>query len=547
MGFGYSPSFDVWVKIVLDNTSDHPIKKVIEYTNPLTTTLLLCDGDTHTLLHKGGTSAPSLLKSINPAFLITLPAHKTKTYYLKASSYITTLIVGATLWNLDSFYQKEMLHQFILALFFGAMGIIVFYNLFIYFSTKEPVYLYYFLAFTGIVFHHLLYKGIAQLYLFSPEQSIAIVHHAAFIVAVPTFFLALFTREILHLRQYQKINSLLNAYLLLFFPVIVLCYFFDLNALRNFFSVFLLFFLFISTLYALIKGNRQAKFIIAGWVIIMTSGVFMYLSSENYYNIFEEFPYYVEFLLLVETLLFSLVLADRLKQLRLEKITAQNYLLSYKEDEKERLEKRIAEKTTALKTSLEEKDILLQELNHRVKNSIQTIVSFLRLQIDDTDEEQMQKMLIHVENRIMSISHLYTLLHAKHDISSIDTYAYFTLIAEHIQKGFSHKSIDISIHTNTSLQSDEAIYCGFIINEAITNALQHAFKLGQTGNIVVKLAQDGTNNCLSICDNGCGFDMERDRQSLGLTIIESLATFQLKGTCLIAQNNGTNITVQWER
>ena len=546
IGFGYAPDFDVWIKIELTNPYDEKIKKVIEYTNPLTTHIEFYDAQTNELLFKGGTSNASVLKSINPAFPIILLPNEHKVYYLKASSSVTTLRVGLTLWDIDTFYQKESKHQFILALFFGAMTIIILYNLFIYISVREKVYLYYVLAFAGFMLHHLFYKGLAGLYFFTPEETTTIVKYAAFIVATPAFFIALFTKNILKLEQYPRLITFLYAYLVLFVVMTLLAYFLDLNNLRSLFSVILLLILFSITLYTLLHHNRQAKFIMLGWVALLSSGFLMYLSSIGYYNVFNTFPYFVEISLLTETLLFSLILADRFKQLRNDKIVSQNYLIDYQAKEEIRLTQLVEEKTSQLQLALKEKNLLLQELNHRVKNSIQTIVSFLRLQIDETDDHKMQHALMHIENRIMSISHLYSLLYAKHNNSYINAYEYFSLLIDNIQNTLHKEEIDIELKTDVALHSEIAVYCGFIINEAVTNALQHAFEPEEKGLILINLIKQEKAYILKIQDNGKGFDTSVTHDSLGLVIIESLATYQLNGTLEIAAQDGTDITIEWE-
>ena len=546
IGFGYAPNFNVWIKIELHNPYNEKMKKIIEYANPLTTNIQLYDAETKQLLFIGGTYASSPLKSINPAFPVILYAHEYKTYYLKASSTVTTLIVSLNLWDVDVFYQQESKYQFMLALFFGAMGIIILYNLLIYLSVRERVYLYYVLGFAGIILHHLFYKGLAGLYIFTPNETMSIVKYSSFIVAVPAFFLALFTKNILNLEQYPKLLKFLHAYLVLFMVMTLLIYLFELNYLRNIFSVILLLILFLITLYALFRHNRQAKFIMLGWVALMSSGFFMYLSSIGYYNIFDTLPYYVEISLLLETLLFSLILADRLKQLRLDKITSQKYLISYQAEEESRLTLLVEEKTSQLQFTLKEKDLLLQELNHRVKNSIQIIVSFLRLQIDETSDYKMQQSLMHIENRIMSISHLYSLLYAKHNHSYINAYEYFSLLIENIQNTLDKKEIEIELETHVELHSETAVYCGFIINEAVTNALQHAFEIQAQGNISIALLKKDKVYILTVRDNGKGFDTSIAYDSLGLIIIESLARYQLHGTLEIVIKEGAKLVIKWE-
>jgi len=546
IGFGYAPDFNVWVKIELHNPYNEKMKQIIEYANPLTTNIQLYNAKTKQLLFTGGTSASSPLKSINPAFPITLLPQEHKIYYLKASSNVTTLIVTLNLWDIDAFYQTESKHQFFLALFFGAMCIIILYNLIIYLSVRERVYLYYVLGFAGIILHHLFYKGLAGLYMFTPEETLSIVKYASFIVAVPAFFLALFTKNILKLEQYPKLNKFLQGYLLFFILATIFSYVWELHPVRNIFSVILLLILFLITFYTLFHHNRQAKFIMLGWVALMSSGFFMYLSSLGYYNVFDTFPYYVEMSLLLETLLFSLILADRLKQLRLDKITSQKHLISYQAQEESRLTSLVEEKTSQLQFTLKEKDLLLQELNHRVKNSIQTIVSFLRLQIDETSDHKMQQSLMHIENRIMSISHLYSLLYAKHNHSYINAYEYFSLLVDNIQNTLHKKEIEIILDTQVELHSETAVYCGFIINEAVTNALQHAFEEKEEGNIIIHLVKKENVYILTVRDNGKGFDTSINYDSLGLIIIESLATYQLHGTLKIVIKDGTQLIIKWE-
>ena len=546
IGFGYAPNYNVWVKISLHNPYDKKIRKIIEYTNPLTTVVELYDAKTQSLIDKGGTSSSSTIKSINPAFSITMQANEHKTYYIKASSSVTTLIVGLKLWDVDTFYQQESKHQFILALFFGAMGIIILYNLFIYLFVRERIYLYYVLGFAGIIFHHLFYKGLGGLYFFTPNETMAIVKYASFIVATPAFFLALFTKNILKLKQYPKLDKFLQIYLLTFAIMTLVSYLLNLNNLRNFFSVLLLLVLFSITQYAFIHRNRQAKFIMIGWIALLSSGCLMYLSSVGYYDIFTTLPYYVELSLLIETLLFSLILADRLKQLRLDKIRSQNKFISYKEKEENRLITVVKKRTAQLQVTVKEKDLLLQELNHRIKNSIQTIVSFLRLQIDETSNHTMRQALIHIENRIMSISHLYSLLYAKHNHSDINAHEYFSLLIKNIQSTLHADNINIKIDSDVTLHSETAVYCGFIINEAITNAIQHAFAPKASGSIVITLEKKEKTYHLGIQDDGKGFDTSISYESLGLVIIESLATYQLHGTLEIVEKNGTHITIIWE-
>jgi len=545
LGFGYSPNFAVWIKFKLENRTDKKIDKIIEYANPLTTDVTFFDLKSNQALKDGLTHINPNRKSLNPIFTITLEPHSSKTFYIKAHSHISTLIIKVHLWNTKSFYSHEIKHQFILAMFFGAMGIIILYNFLIYWGTKDISYLYYVLFFISITIHHILYLGLAGLYLLSPRAVAITVEFSAIFVALPALFLALFSKSILELKQYPKINLFLNSYLTIFPIFTILIYNIKLYCYKNLFSILLVIFLFFIIIYAVYKKNRQAYFLILGWSLILLSGILMYLSSLGIFNIFSYFPYCAEISLIAESLIFSLLLADKIKQLHREKITLQDNLIAFQKNEKIRLSNMVNEKTEALNNSLEEKELLLRELNHRVKNSIQTIVSFLRLQVDDIEEKQTQQILKNIENRIMSISHLYTLLYTKENICFVNTHEYFSLLIDDIETSYAMPHINITIKTEVNIPSEYAIYCGFILNESITNSLQHAFKNIDKGEIVVHLKQENNLYKLLLYDNGTGYNKDIHGDSLGLIIIETLVLTQLQGKLNIDTVNGTKLDIEW--
>lgn len=329
LAFGYSPNFTVWVKFRLENKSAKKIEKIIEYANPLTTDVTFFDLQSKQTLKDGLTHISSNRDSLNPIFSISIEPHSSKTFYIKAYSHITTLIVSVNLWDKKSFYKHEIKHQFILAMFFGAMGIIILYNFLIYWGTKEISYLYYVLFFVSVVIHQLLYRGILSLYILSPNLINIVVELSSFLVAVIAYFLALFTKNILELKQYPKINRLLTFYLIVFPVLVLFFYWLELYRYKNLFSVLLLILLFSIMLYTFFKKNRQSCFLSIGWSLIMTSGLFMYLASLGIFNIFSYILYYIEISVIVESLILSLLLADKIKQLNIEKITLQENLIDY--------------------------------------------------------------------------------------------------------------------------------------------------------------------------------------------------------------------------
>jgi len=545
IGFGYSPNIDIWVKIKLHNYADRPLHMILEYSNPLTTHLEFYNGENQSLIGKDGLLQSHPRQTLNPYFELSFEANETKIYYLKASSTITALVLHLDLWKPRVFYEHALQLRSMLSLFFGAMLIIVLYNLIIYFIVRELSYLYYVLFFAFIALHQFNYRGVLSIVL-SDNMVHFLVEHATFIVAAPVFFLMLFTKEVLMLKQYKKVYKFYSRLLLLYPIIIVSVHLLDFYTLRAVLSVSMLFILFIITWYAYYKKNRQAKYLIIGWALFWTASLLMYLSNIGVYDIFSRIPFYTEWILVIEALIFAFSLAMMIKQTNKDKLEAQEKYIILQNEKEQYLTLKVKERTRQLSISLQEKDLLLKELNHRVKNSIQIIVSFLRLQIDDTENEKMQRVLIHVENRILSINHLYTLLNTKENILSIDAYEYFRLLIATIEEGFYQENIEILVDTSVQLHSQTAVYCGFILNEALTNALQHAFKDGQKGCIEVTLVAVSDEYIMQIKDNGSGFNIRREFNSLGLDILELLAIFQLQGTLDIDATEGTAITVRWK-
>jgi two-component sensor histidine kinase len=249
--------------------------------------------------------------------------------------------------------------------------------------------------------------------------------------------------------------------------------------------------------------------------------------------------------LILEALLFSFLLSDKIKHLHQAKIASQQKYIDYKNKEGQRLTSLVNEKTAKLKHSLEQKETLLQELNHRVKNSMQTIVSFVRLQIDELDNERSIQLLQDVERRVLAINHLYALLHTHTNISSVYAYEFFTLIADDIEMSFQKENIKIHIETAVRLPSKTAVYCGLIVNEAITNSFKYAFDDTQQGLIEISFFKQGAQYNLTIKDNGCGYDKNRTVDGFGLFIMQKLAVEQLNGQIVTDSDRGVLIQIIW--
>jgi PAS domain S-box-containing protein len=204
-----------------------------------------------------------------------------------------------------------------------------------------------------------------------------------------------------------------------------------------------------------------------------------------------------------------------------------------------------------LRAALEERGVMLQEIHHRVKNNMQIISSLLRLQSRYAKDDKVQEVLNESQNRIRSIALIHEKLYQSHDFSRIDFSDYLTRMITHLFAIYEVDSRRIKYQVdakNVQLDIRQAIPCGLIINELITNALKHAFPGGREGEVVVRMRMsDGNGYELAVKDNGVGlpkgFDL-RQKESLGFQIVSDLVK-QIEGSIEIRRDAGTEIIIRW--
>lgn len=543
--FGYSPDFKVWIKFTLHNIENEAILKIIEFDNPLVTNINFYENnnlkESEGLLNKNIER-----KSVNPVFHIKLEKDETKTYYIEASSKKTSLSLKLNLYSYEAFYKQEIIQQIILSLFFGGMIVLALYNLSIYFMIKDISYFYYVGYIITLVFHHLLYVGFANLYLFDSAFMEYVVRYAAIFIALPVLFLALFSKSFLQINQYPKINFILNILIALLVSSVILFIFTNyLEPYRNVISILVMLYLFFITFYAFLKKNKQAKLILFGWTAILFAGSLMYLSSSGIIEDDLSSYYIIEIAFILEALVFSIALANRIKRLQDEKEKMQLSLITEQKENEARLNKIVSNKTNNLIIALEEKEILLKELNHRVKNNMQTIISLIRLQNDEINDSKINILLTTIQNRISAMSHLHELLYQKDTITFVDANEYFEKIISEIKQSFEH-DIDVIYDINCNLSSESAIYCGLILNELLTNSFKHAFDENKSGIVNISFFGKNKEYKLIYSDNGKGYNPNIKKSSLGLTLIETLAKKQLKAEMNISTNEGVKVKLRWK-
>ena len=197
--------------------------------------------------------------------------------------------------------------------------------------------------------------------------------------------------------------------------------------------------------------------------------------------------------------------------------------------------------------SLKEKELLLKEIHHRVKNNLQIIISLLKLQSKFVYDPRDLDIFNKSRSRVETMSLIHEKLYKSKDISQIDIGNYLKDLVSHLLQAYSVNSAKIEFKINAEkilMSIDTAIPCGLIVNELINNILKHAFPDGYKGKIELNLRRSDENVVLEVTDNGIGipetFDVDNS-DSLGMRLIDTLVK-QLDGISEVNSLNGSNGT-----
>lgn len=205
-----------------------------------------------------------------------------------------------------------------------------------------------------------------------------------------------------------------------------------------------------------------------------------------------------------------------------------------------------------LKASLREKEVLLKEIHHRVKNNLQVISSLLNLQSGVITEPAVLAMFTESQNRIKSMALIHEKLYQSKDLAKIDFSEYVRNLTNHLYRSYVANANLIKLNINIDniqLNVDTAIPCGLMLNELVSNALKYAFAPGQKGEIAITLSRrNGGLLELIVKDNGVGLPKDFDiksSKSLGLKLVNIL-TKQLKGNLDYQVENGTEFKLTFQ-
>ncbi|MES2484488.1 MAG: histidine kinase dimerization/phosphoacceptor domain -containing protein [Bacteroidota bacterium] len=206
-------------------------------------------------------------------------------------------------------------------------------------------------------------------------------------------------------------------------------------------------------------------------------------------------------------------------------------------------------KNASLENLIDEKEWLLKEIHHRVKNNLHMVVGLLASQAEYLTGDEAVQAISESQRRVEAMSIIHQKLYQSENLSMIDMPSYIYELTENLADSF-NSAKQVRFHLDICDMEFPLAYSvpvGLILNEAITNAIKYAFPGGATGVIDVTLKEEGEDFCLSVRDNGVGigahFNVE-ESPSLGLRLIQGL-TGDMQGNFSIHNNNGTEIKIRF--
>jgi two-component sensor histidine kinase len=466
-------------------------------------------------------------KSANPTFKVELKPNQTKTLYLQMNGqnerYGELHFYTKEYYYSDVEFRPESLYLFLK----GMICMIMIFSLFLYLKLKEPIYLYY----SAFNFFNLLFifRSSDMIFQVGMQQYADMLYISAPLLIA---FLLLFSKEILEVRYYQpKLEIYFQAISILFIAFAALFLFMHepLDRFFNILSYLTMLFLIVSAATIYLQGNQKSKYYIFAIVIYFVLMLCFMLMKCGYlpYNYFTRYGFLVG--IMIENIVFALMLANTYNEMKDQTIKIQKELLQMKSKRELHLEEEVKSRTDQITRAnrelihlLKEREWLLREIYHRVKNNFQLVISMLWFESKQTQSNQ--ESYLKLINRIKSMSSIHEYLYNAQQLSEINTQEYLNTIVNNLVHSYEKEPLKVtSTIDKIDLEFEKAMALGIIVNEVLNNAIKHHPK-DETCYIWLDFKKTEQGRVLMIKDNGVGFDSsEESEEGLGLKLIEEFA------------------------
>ncbi len=528
INYGFNSAISLWIKFEISNNTSLVQESLLVLNNPLLETIVLYDEHNNSYV-SGMLHISDKREHINPSFLVKISPHSRENYYLHISNTTTALQFSLTLNDRDSFHNNDKAKQFFITLFIGIIGAFLIYALALFFYTKDISYFYYSLYITVLVFQQLTYIGFLPLYMpvsFTHIDNLIVVPKVGFMIITA----AIFARSFLKTSLFSMLDKIYKYFIYgVFFQILFLATpFFYYPEVTILTGLFFIFYNLYAGIYVYKKGNKQARFFIAGWSFLVVGYFFSIIDALGLYSVMYHLPSLVLACTIFEALFLLLAFVDKLSILQAQKEYSEHLLFTELQQRNLIVEEEVTQRTKALKN-------LYKELHHRVKNNLQIILSIIRLQNDRISDKESKEHFIELENRINSIAKTHELLYQDERGENINMYEYIHSLCEDIRASLCKKECYFKIETTLDMPLREAVYVGLIINELISNVIKYS----QTSDTIkIVLQKKEAEMCLHVSNNGADYkEKAGSKNSLGMKLVYALVTEQLNGEIDINKSN----------
>lgn len=446
-------------------------------------------------------------------------------YFGNIAVYSKDYFFASRILNIDSFFILQ----------FGILLIIIIFNLFLWISLKEKVYIYY----VGYTFFALVYLiNISGLLIYFDLQHYMYKLH--FSASLCIIFLSLFSIEYFEAKRYFKASvfviKILILLLFLFAFMMVAVSYSPWNNYMNHIITIILITLIASSIKIYKKGQYFLKYYIFAISIYFTSVIIfiLFLMGIIEYNYFNRYAYI--YCLSLEIIVFALILSNRYNIIKNEQIKTQNELISLQINQNKLLENEVEKKTLKLTKLVKERELLVKEVFHRVKNNFHVITAFLWFESKKDDNKHRFTELI---NRIKSMSLIHEYLCNSKDLIDINLKEYIDELVKTIIQTYSIPTLKINTNIeNINLEFENIMSLGVVVNEIISNSIKHHPK-EKAIILDINCYKKSDSVILIIVDNGLGFDENIQKTGLGLELIKDFINKLPNAKYSFYKENGT--------
>ena len=496
-------SHPVFIKFVLSNDSNRTLKRVLAPTDPRFEEMKLYDENF--LLHNNNRFSKNRSKAILPYFIVEIKPYSSKKYYLKAVSRYGNLNFSLQLQKQREFFKNDALKQHIIILFIGILIAFIFYGIMLYAYGKNSTYLFYSIYLIAFLYHQCWYLGLSYIYL---PQEISELYTDTMIIQISALIVtfAFFVMRFLKLDKFPVLSRIYRIFIIVaIFEAIVLSFVQfhspDIVVATGTVSI-----LFSNTvgIYVYMNGVREAKYFVIGYAIASIAFFIVILDYLGLTVVTQSYPYIILMATAMEALVFLLAFFEQ------HRLMQQEYV-----------------KTKVIKKELELQRLHTREIQHRVKNNLEMILSIIDMQSSGAKDKLQFENL---KNRIFAMAYNYNMLSSGGQ-ENVEMRKYVMGLIESIKNSIQKdQNIDILVDIDSDIEFalDKSIYTGLIINELVVNSFKYAFDV-KGGELMVSLKKEDDGFVLIVEDNGKGFDTTKREGSFGLILVEKMVVGDLKG------------------